>query len=125
MLKKAIIIQSLFFTAAAVLVLSSLGLLVFIGYNGLATFRYISAFDFFFCTAWDQNTPEFGVLPLLYGSMATMVITLILSAPLALLVSFFMVEVASGPVRRVMRTVIELFASLPSVIYGFLGLVLI
>lgn len=125
MLKKAIIIQSVFFTTAAILVLTSLGLLLFIGVNGVKLFAYVSPIEFFFGPEWNQNTPVFGVLPLLYGSLATALITLILSAPLALLVSFFMVEVAPERMRRVMRTTVELFASLPSVIYGFLGLVIV
>ena len=125
MLKKAIIVEAIFFTAAAILVLSSLGLLLFVGSRGLSVFSYINPLEFFFGTSWNQDTPVFGVLPLLYGSLATALVTLILSAPLAILVAVFMVEVAPEPVRRVMRTTVELFASLPSVIYGFLGLVVV
>lgn len=120
-----IVAQSIFFSAAAVLVLSTLALVLFIGSTGLSVFRYINPLQFFFGTSWNQNTGEFGVVPLLVGSAATVFITLLVSGPLAIAVAVFMVEIAPAPIRRVLRTTVELFASLPSVIYGLLGLVLI
>ncbi|MFZ4656780.1 MAG: phosphate ABC transporter permease subunit PstC [Caldilineaceae bacterium] len=65
----------------------------------------------------------FGVLPLLAGSLLTALLTLLISGPLAILVAIFMVEVAPEPMRRFMRTIVEIFASLPSVIFGLLGLI--
>ena len=123
--RNAVLIQAIFFSAAAILVLSTFSLIVFIGSTGLTVFKYLSPSDFFLGLAWDQNTEQFGVLPLLYGSILTVLITLFISAPLAIAVSVFMVEIASGPVRRIMRTTVELFASLPSVIFGLLGLTIV
>lgn len=123
--RNGVLVQSVFFTAAAILVLSTAALFLFVGYNGLQLFAYTSPLSFFFGGTWDQNTSEFGVLPLLYGSVVTVLLTLLLSAPLGVAVSVFMVEIAPAPVRRVMRTTVELFASLPSVIYGLLGLTLV
>jgi phosphate transport system permease protein len=123
--RKAILYQSIFFAAAALLVLASLALVLFIGSQGLQLFKTESPLDFFFGTSWNQNTGEYGVLPLLYGSVMTTLITLLVSVPLAILVATFMVEVASGPMRRVMRSTVELFAALPSVIFGLLGLTIV
>ncbi len=125
MVRKSIWAQSIFFSTAALLVLSTAALVLFIGGSGLQVFRYISPANFFFTASWDQNSQTFGIIPLLYGSLMTTLITLIISAPLAIAVSFFMVEVAPPSVRRVMRSTVELFASLPSVIYGFLGLIIV
>ena len=123
--RKAILAQSIFFSAAAILVLSITALVLFVGSTGLRVFSFLSPAEFFFGRVWDQNTQTFGVLPLLYGSLATTLLTLVISAPLALAVAIFMVEIAPGPVRRILRTTVELFASLPSVIYGLLGLTLV
>lgn len=125
MLKKAIFIQSIFFCAAAILVLSSLSLLAFVGSKGVAVFSYMSPVDFFTGATWDQNSETYGLLPLLVGSLLTALITLLISAPLAILVAIFMVEIAPPPIRQLMRTTVELFASLPSVIYGLLGLIIV
>src|SRR5262245_3969920 len=123
--RNAVFIQSIFFSTAAILVLSIVALVLFVGGNGLALFGYQNPVEFFFGTSWDQNTQAFGVLPLLYGSIITVLLTLIVSAPLAIGVSVFMVEIAAPPIRRVMRSTVELFASLPSVIFGLLGLTLV
>ena len=123
--QKAIFAQAIFFSAAAILVLSTVSLILFIGANGLTVFQHLGPADFFLGLAWDQNTEQFGVLPLLYGSLLTVLLTLLISAPLAIAVAVFMVEIAADPVRRVLRTTVELFASLPSVIFGLLGLTLV
>jgi phosphate transport system permease protein len=123
--RKAILYQSIFFCAAAVLVLGSLALVAFIGSQGLTLFKVESPVAFFFGGTWDQNLGEYGVLPLVYGSLVTTLLTLVISVPLAVLVAIFMVEVAPGPMRRLMRSTVELFAALPSVIFGLLGLTVI
>jgi phosphate transport system permease protein len=123
--RNAIFIQSIFFSAAALLVLSTLALITFIGSAGLQVFSFLSPREFFFGTTWDQNSDTFGVLPLLYGSALTTLITLLISAPLAIATAVFMVEIAPPRIRRVMRTVVELFAALPSVIFGLLGLTIV
>jgi phosphate transport system permease protein len=124
-LRQGIVAQSIFFSAAAVVALSTAALLLFTGSNGLAVFRLMPPAEFFLGTSWNQNDQTFGVLPLLLGSLLTVALTLLISGPLALGVAIFMVEIAPEPVRRVMRTVVELFAALPSVIYGLLGLALV
>lgn len=123
--RNAIFAQSIFFSAAAILALSTAAIFLFIGGSGLAVFQHMSPAEFFGARTWDQNSETFGVLPLLYGSVATTLITLLISGPLAIAVAVFMVEIAPGPIRRIMRTTVELFASLPSVIYGLLGLVIV
>ncbi len=123
--RSGVVVQSIFFSAAAILVLSTTALFLFVGVNGLQLFTHASPLEFFFGTSWDQNSETYGVLPLLYGSVVSVLLTLIVSAPLAIAVAVFMVEIAPPSVRRVMRTTVELFASLPSVIYGLLGLVIV
>lgn len=123
--RQGIVAQSIFFTAAAIVALSTAALLLFTGSSGLAVFQYMHPGEFFLGTTWDQNFETFGVLPLLVGSLLTVGVALVISGPLALGVAIFMVEIAPEPVRRVMRTVVELFAALPSVIYGLLGLSLV
>ena len=70
-----------------------------------------------------RATNAFGVLPLLAGSLYTALLTLLISAPLAILVATFLVEIAPPRMRRITRSTVEVFAALPSVIFGLLGLV--
>ena len=61
--------------------------------------------------------------PLLADSLYTALLTLLISAPLAILVATFLVEIAPPRMRRITRSTVEVFAALPSVIFGLLGLV--
>lgn len=70
-----------------------------------------------------RATNAFGVLPLLAGSLYTALLTLLISAPLAILVATFLVEIAPPRMRRITRSTVEVFAALPSVIFGLLGLI--
>jgi phosphate transport system permease protein len=117
--------QAVFFSAASVLVLACLALVLFIGAQGLQVFKTESPAAFFLGASWNQSTGEYGVLPLIYGSLVTTALTLVFSVPLAILVAVFMVEAAPGPLRRILRSTVELFAALPSVIFGLLGLTII
>lgn len=123
--RKAILYQSIFFAAAAFLVLASVALVLFIGSQGLQVFKTESPAEFFFGASWNQTSEQYGVLPLLYGSVMTTLLTLFVSVPLAILVAVFMVEAAPGSIRRIMRSTVELFAALPSVIFGLLGLTIV
>lgn len=124
-LRQGIVAQAVFFTAAAITVATTVALVLFTGSRGLQAFQYMSPLTFFTATTWDQNEQIYGVLPLLVGSLLTVGLALLVSGPLAIAVALFMVEVAPPPIRRVMRTIVELFAGLPSVIYGLLGLTIV
>ena len=80
--RKAILVQSIFFAAAALLMLTSIALVLFIGSRGLTLFKTYSPADFFFGTSWNQTTHTYGVIPLLYGSLMTTFLTLLVSVPL-------------------------------------------
>jgi phosphate transport system permease protein len=117
--------EAIFFTCAAVIVLSILALFVFLGFTGLATFRYTSPVDFFFGTTWNSNTGQFGLVPLLYGSVMTVLISMIISAPIAIGSAIYITEIANESVRQTLRVTVQMFAALPSVIYGLIALVAI
>src|SRR5215467_12701867 len=117
--------EAIFFTCAAVIVLAILALFAFLGLQGLSTFQYTSPVDFFFGTTWNSNTGQFGIIPLLYGSVMTVIISLIISAPIAIGASIYITEIASESVRQTLRVTVQMFAALPSVIYGLIALVAI
>ncbi len=117
--------EAIFFTCAAVIVLSIVALFVFLGFTGLATFQYTSPIDFFFGTTWNSNTGQYGVVPLLYGSVMTVVISMIISTPIAIGSAIYITEIANESVRQTLRVTVQMFAALPSVIYGLIALVAI
>lgn len=72
-----------------------------------------------------EPAAQLGVLPLLLGTLWVSLGAILLSLPLGLAVAIYMAEIASPKVRNTFKPVIELLAGIPSVIYGFFGLVVI
>lgn len=72
-----------------------------------------------------EPSAQFGVLPLLMGTLWVSLGAILLSLPLGLAVAIYMAEIANSKVRNTLKPVIELLAGIPSVIYGFFGLVVI
>lgn len=88
----------------------------------------ISLSEFFGGTEWlPTATPsaQFGVLPLILGTLWVSLGAILLALPLGLAAAIYMSEIAKDNVRRIMKPLIELLAGIPSVVYGFFGLVII
>lgn len=69
--------------------------------------------------------PLFGVLPLVLGTLLVSIVALLIALPLGLGVAIYLSELASDKQRRFLKPVIELLAGIPSVVYGFFGLVVL
>ena len=69
--------------------------------------------------------PLFGLLPLITGTLWVSLIAILIALPFGLSVSIFMSEVASERLRGILKPVIELLSGIPSVVYGFFGLVVV
>lgn len=72
-----------------------------------------------------EPTAQLGILPLLLGTLWVSLGAILLSLPLGLAVAIYMAEIADERIRRIFKPVIELLAGIPSVIYGFFGLVVL
>lgn len=79
--------------------------------------------DEWFPTA--QPAPLFGVMPLLLGTLWVSLFAILFALPLGLAVAIYLAELASPRMRGILKPVIELLAGIPSVVYGFFGLVVI
>lgn len=70
-------------------------------------------------------SPQLGALPIILGSVWVTVGAILIALPLALVVAIFLAEVAGTQLKNTIKTIIELLAGIPSVVYGFFGLVVI
>ena len=77
---------------------------------------------FFFSQEWDVVNGEFGGLIAIYGTVITSLIALLIAVPLSFGIAVFLTELCPGPLRRPLGTAVELFAAVPSIIYGMFGL---
>lgn len=88
----------------------------------------ISFADFFGGKEWMPTAtpaPLLGVLPLVLGTLLVSLFAIIIALPLGLGVAIYLSELASDRVRNIMKPTIELLAGIPSVVYGFFGLVIL
>ncbi len=74
---------------------------------------------------WYPTEKDFGLLPMLIGSLYVTFGALLIGVPLGLACAIFLTEFSSGRVRRILKPVIELLAGIPSVVYGFIGVVIL
>jgi phosphate transport system permease protein len=119
--------HSIFAICAGIGILLMILILYFIGSRAFATFTvdHINPRDFFFNTVWDPADGLVGSLVLIVGSVTATLIAVLISAPVSVGAAIFVSEIAPGWARRLMQPVLELFLGIPSIIYGFLGLVIL
>lgn len=72
-----------------------------------------------------QPVAQFGIFPLLMGTLWVSLLAILIALPFGLSTAIYMAEIASKPVRSFLKPVIELLAGIPSVVYGFFGLIVI
>ncbi|NCB64522.1 MAG: ABC transporter permease subunit, partial [Clostridia bacterium] len=115
------------FQATAVTSLAVLALImVFLFMEGLPTFSFVSVKHFLLGLEWyptDEARPDYGILPLLTASFAVTAVSSVIAIPLGVMSAVYLSEIASPRVRAVAKPVIEMLASLPSVVIGFFGMV--
>lgn len=84
--------------------------------------------DFFKGTEWlptSTPAPLFGVLPLILGTLLVSFIAILIALPFGIGVAIYLSEIAPNRIHKVLKPLIELLAGIPSVVYGFFGLVVI
>jgi phosphate transport system permease protein len=77
---------------------------------------------FFISQQWNPVTQQFGALSSIYGTLVSTVLAMLLAVPLSLAIALFLVELAPPRISRVVGTMIELLAAIPSIIYGMWGM---
>ena len=118
------LIQVLLFAAAIVSVITTVGIVISLFGETLLFFREVGIIEYFTGTQWSPLfTPaEYGILPLLNGTLLVSGIALIVAIPLGLGSAIYLSEYASSPVRRVIKPIIELLAGVPTIVFGYFAL---
>ncbi len=121
------IIENLFFIIALFCLLCLFLIMLFLFKEGLPIFNSVSVTDFIFGDSWypTSETPRFGVLPLITASLAVTLLASLIAVPFSLAIAVYLSELAHSTVREVIKPVIEIIASIPSVIIGFFGMVVV
>ncbi|WP_060921940.1 phosphate ABC transporter permease subunit PstC, partial [Microbacterium paraoxydans] len=110
--------------AAAITVITTVGIVIALLVPSLSFFAEVSPFEFLFGTRWAPRFADasFGVLPLVTATLWTTVIALLVAVPFGLGAAILLAEYAKPRVRKVLKPLLEILAGIPTVVYGFFAL---
>ena len=125
--QKENLIRRLFCLFSLLSILFLLGIVIVLFKEGLPIFRKISLIRFLSGRLWypTYEPPDFGILPLLLGSLWVTFGALIVAVPLGVAAAIYISEAAQPRIKGLIKPVIELLAGIPSVVYGFFGMVVV
>lgn len=114
-----------FLIAACTSVLAVVLICVFLFANGVPAIAEIGLFDFLLGKEWRPSNNIYGILPMILGSIYVTAGAILIGVPIALLTSVFMAKYCPKKIYPLFRSAINLMAGVPSIVYGFFGMVLI
>ena len=114
-----------FLIAACASVLAVFLICVFLFANGLPAMGKIGPLKFLFGTEWRPTNDKFGILPMIVASIYVTAGAILIGVPIALFTSVFMARYCPKKIYKPLKSGIELMAGVPSIVYGYFGLVLL
>jgi phosphate ABC transporter permease protein PstC len=119
------LLMAIFFLCAFVAVLAVALIFAFVGWKAAPIAEEVGVWGFLTGAEWAPSDGAFGILPLIVGSFVVTLGALALGTPLAVGTAVFLSEIASPRMRSIVRPAVELLAGVPSVVYGFFGIVIL
>ncbi|WP_373687638.1 phosphate ABC transporter permease subunit PstC [Virgibacillus proomii] len=115
------IMPVLLFLIAAVSILTTIAIVYTLLTETIEFFKRVPILEFFTGTVLKplSQNPEFGVLPLINGTIISSVIAMLVAGPIGIMTAIFLSEYASDRVRRMLKPMLELLAGIPTIVYGF------
>ena len=122
-----IFVEKFFFIIGFSSLLVLLTIMIFLIKEGIPLFKEIGVADFIFGKEWypTSGNPRFGIFPLIISSLYITCIASIIAIPLSLSVAIYISELAGSTLKEIVKPLVEIIASIPSVIVGFFGMVVV
>ena len=122
---KELIMQVVFLLTACMSILAVILICVFMFANGLPAIAEIGPLKFLLGQKWKPNNNIFGILPMIIGSIYVTVGAIVIGVPIGFFAAVYLAKFCSPKVYRFVKPAVELMAGIPSIVYGFFGLVVI
>lgn len=118
------VIERLLFLCAAASVLVTAGIIGVLAFETIGFFQEVPIADFLFGTVWTPlfSDRQFGVLPLVAGTLLVSAIAMLFALPTGVLAAIYLSEYAPSSVRRIVKPILEILAGIPTVVYGYFAL---
>ncbi|BFM39539.1 phosphate ABC transporter permease subunit PstC [Synechocystis sp. LKSZ1] len=121
------IIAAVLFLAAFSSVATTIGIVYILLEESWQFFQQVPVLEFLTGTEWTPlfQDPQYGIWPLLSGTLTTSVVALALAVPLGTIVALYLSEFANPKFREVVKPALELLAAIPTVVYGYFALLFV
>ena len=119
------VMKFVFLLTACVSILSVALICVFLFANGLPAIFEIGVADFLLGRTWKPGNDIYGIFPMILGSIYVTAGAIIIGVPIGLLTAIFMARFCPKSIYRFMKPAVDLLAGIPSVVYGFFGMVVL
>lgn len=119
------IMRGVFFVCALVSVLAVGLICVYLFANGLPAMAKIGVPEFLSGTKWSPSSDVYGILPMIVGSLYVTAGAILLGVPTGILTAVFLARFCPQKLYRILKPAVDLLAGIPSVVYGFFGLMVI
>jgi phosphate transport system permease protein len=121
------IVGAVLWLCGALSLLTTVGIVSILIQQALVFFAHVPVTDFLFGTTWTAlfKTPQYGVLPLVAGTLMITVIAMAVSIPLGLMSAIYLSEYAPPRAREILKPSLELLAGIPTIVYGFFAVTFI
>lgn len=119
------VMHGVFFVCALASILAVALICVFLFANGIPAIREIGVLDFLTGTTWKPGNDVYGILPMIVGSIYITAGAIVIGVPIGLLTAIFMAFYCPKRIYGVLKPCTELLAGIPSIVYGFFGMVVI
>ena len=117
--------RGVFLIAACASVLAVALICIFLFANGVPAIKEIGFVKFITGTVWKPNNQVYGIFPMIIGSLYVTAGAILFGVPIGILTAVFLTEIARPRVAKIIHPAIELLAGIPSVVYGFFGMLVI
>lgn len=119
------LMKLVFLMTACVSIAAVILICIFLFANGVPAISKIGAFKFLFGTKWKPTNNLYGILPMIVGSLYVTIGALIIGVPVGILTAVFMARFCPKWLYGIMKSAVNLMAGIPSVVYGFFGIVVL
>ena len=122
------LIENVFFLNGLIAIIILLGIFSLLFIEGFPAFKTIGFREFFFSSHWDPTSPvkeAYGILAMLLSTLMVTAGAMVIAVPVGIACAAYIADVASPRIREIIKPVIEILAGIPSVVIGFLGIIVV
>ena len=117
--------EYVFLLTAIVSILAVALICIFLFINGIPAMKEIGFADFLLGTEWRPGNDIFGIFPMILGSLYVTGGALVIGVPIGILMAIFMARFCPPNLYKILKPIVDLLAGIPSIVYGFFGLVVL